>query len=302
MWGWRVVVLNSDVDLKLLNGNLHVVKPDGSVSLPIEDIDVIVVESFRGVVSYQLLREIAARGIVLIVTDRSFMPSGVYMPFAQSANTSELIFKQMEITAPFKKRIWQMIVSQKIKNQSQVLKLLNKPNSDVLCKISKDVKSGDSTNREALAAKIYFKSLMAGFKRFGDDAVNAALNYGYAIIRSAVARSLSATGLICALGVGHKGMTNPFNLADDFVEAFRPFVDILVFSDPPAESNLSSEYKQYLIKVLKMNCVIHNREYTVSTASWEVAQSYARAIRSRNYSLLRLPSLHSFSFREGEVA
>ncbi|MEM2272061.1 MAG: type II CRISPR-associated endonuclease Cas1 [Archaeoglobaceae archaeon] len=301
MWGWRVLILNSDADLKLLNGNLHVFKSDGSVSLPIEDIDFIVVESFKGVVSYQLLRELAKRGIALLVTDRSFMPSGVFIPFVQSTNTSDLIFRQIEQKVPFKKRIWQRIIRQKILNQSFVLEYLGKPNADVLKKVHSEVKSGDSTKREAFAAKIYFQSISKDFRRFENDSINAALNYGYAIIRSTLARSLSATGLVCAIGVGHKSRTNPFNLADDFLEVFRPFVDLLVFSLPPKENQLSTEYKRYLIRVLKMECMIGSRVYTVSTASWEIAQSYARAIKNNSYVLLNLPLLNSFSFREEEL-
>lgn len=301
MWGWRNLLITSDTNIRLLNGNLHVVKNDGSISFPIEDVDVIIIESINGSISFPLLRKLANKGISLLICDNSFMPSGIFLPYFQSSNLSSLIFNQMELSLPFKKRIWKKIVQQKIINASQTLKLLNKNNYKMLRDIASEVKSGDTTNREAYAAKIYFRSLHAEFRRVEKSSINHALNYGYAIIRSAVARSLASTGLVCALGVGHKSKTNPFNLADDFVEVFRPFVDLLVFSNPPEGKELDTEYKKHLIKVLKMECLISNKVYTVSTASWEIAQSYARAVRAKNPSLLNLPYLDSFSIRQGDL-
>lgn len=111
-----------------------------------------------------------------------------------------------------------MLVKQKITNQAKCLAYLNKDGSRELHAIASEVKSGDSTNREGFAARVYFNSYMPSTTRQEDNTVNAALNYGYSIMRGSVARSLAAYGFIPAVGVHHCNELNPFNLADDFME------------------------------------------------------------------------------------
>lgn len=300
MWGWRIFVVTSDVSLVLLNGNLCAKRSDGRISLPLDDLDVVILESGYGSITVPLLRKLAEKGILLVVTDHKSLPAGIYLPAFQSTNLVDLVYKQAALSLPFKKRIWQKIIKQKIVNCAKVLELLGKEGSDVLLNMAKEVKSGDSTKREAYSAKIYFNFLSDGFSRNQENPINSALDYGYALVRATVARALSATGLLCAFGIAHKSKTNPFNLADDFVEVFRPFVDLMVFSNPPNDE-LTTDYKRYLLKIFKMECLIENKVFTVSTASWFMAQSYARAIQKNNYKLLELPLLDSLSFREVEV-
>ncbi|MEM5879563.1 MAG: type II CRISPR-associated endonuclease Cas1 [Candidatus Aenigmatarchaeota archaeon] len=298
MWGWRVILINSESNLKLLHGNLHIIRADGQISFPIEDIDMVLVEAPFGVVTFPLLRKLAEKGIPLLITDNTFLPSGIFLPYFSQQSVPNLLFQQLELKIPFKKRVWQRIVQQKILNQAKTLDLLGKESKSLL-EIALNVRSGDSTNREAVAAKVYFKSLLESSSRKADSLINSALNYGYSIVRSAVARSLAASGLVCALGLGHKSRTNPFNLADDFVEVFRPFVDLMIFKEPPCEE-LSPNYKKYLIKVLKMECAILGKIYSISTACWEIAHSYAKAVLKEDHRLVNLPSLFDFSFRDYE--
>lgn len=296
MWGWRTVVVNNDVRLRLLNGNLHLEGPGEALSLPIDDIDMVIVESRGGTISIPLLRELSDRGVGVIIVDGSMMPCGIFIPYHSSTNLAGLLFHQLELKLPFKKQVWQKIIKQKIINQAMVLKNLGKNEHHALCEIASEVKSGDSTNREAYAAKLYFQALHPGFARNQENAVNGALNYGYAIIRSTLARAFSATGLNCALGIFHSSKTNPFNLVEDFIEVFRPFMDLLVFKNPP-DQDLSPDLKKYLVSILKLECMMLNKTFSVSTAIWRVAQSYAQAVKRRDSSLVELPFLVDINFR-----
>jgi len=297
--GWRTLVVRSDARLSVLHGNVHLVHTDGRVSLPIDDIDCVLIESPQGAVSIPLLKELSSKGIALLVVDDKHKPCGIYLPYAQNKRLPAVLRAQISLSEPFKKRVWQQIVRQKILNSSACLEILGLPGAEELRNIARDVKSGDTTNREAYAARMYFNSLLPGFQRRKGEALSSALDYGYAIVRTAVARSLAVAGLQCALGLGHASSTNQFNLADDFVEVFRPFVDALVFSKPPGES-LDVSYRQYLIGVLKLECLINGNVHSVSTAATAVAQSYVRAVMSRSFKKLVFPELIGLEFRTYE--
>lgn len=301
MPGWRTLIVTSEARLVVRSGNLHLEREDKQLTLPIEDIDTVIIESPRGNVTVSVLSELAQRGVALLVVDSKHTPCGVLLPYSQNPRIPSLLKAQIELTEPFKKRVWQRIVRQKILNAATCLDVLGKEGSEKLRDIAASVKSGDSTGREAYAAREYFKLIEPGFRRRSDSAISSALDYGYAIVRAVVARSLASAGLQCALGVGHQGAANPFNLADDFVEVFRPCVDLMVFNRPPEDdATLSTEYRSYLVSILRLECSIHGNTYTVSTAAQEVAESYARAILARDYRRLVLPELTGAETRRYE--
>lgn len=299
MAGWRSLIVRSDARLSIRYGNLHLERADGQLTLPLEDLDVVLLESPRGTVSHTVLSELARRGIVLIVVDEKYTPCGVLLSYGQNARGPNLLASQIGLTEPFKKRVWQQIVRRKIENCARCLQLLNRPGTEKLLAIAREVKSGDSSGREAYAAREYFRSLDPSLRRRSDSPVTAALDYGYAVVRAMMARSLASAGLQCSLGLGHKSATNPFNLADDFVEVFRPFVDLMVFSNPPNDA-LSGEYRSYLVSTVRLECSIQGNTYTVSTAAIEVAESFARAVLARDYKKIVLPRVSSLELRSYE--
>lgn len=299
MGGWRTLAVSSEAEISIRLGNLHIQNDDASITLPLEDLDTLLFESPRGRVSLSVLAAAAQAGIATIVVDEKHLPCGVLIPYGQNSREPLLVQMQVEVTEPFKKRVWQLIVQQKIRNSAACLDLLGCKGGSALRRIARTVASGDSTGREAYAARIYFQHLQPGFKRRGDSSLSAALNYGYAVLRAALARSLAAAGFCCALGVGHRSKTNNFNLADDMIEAYRPFVDLLVFSHPPS-GELDTEYRAHLLGVLHMECEMENGTYSIATAADETAASYARAVSSRDYRLLSLPVLTTISRRAYE--
>jgi CRISPR-associated protein Cas1 len=221
------------------------------------------------------------------------MPCGVWTPFNQHSRFTQTANSQKEWDIVFKNRVWQKIIKQKIYNQAAVLKKYSFENYEMLNGIYNRVQSGDKTNCEAFAAKIYWESVFKNFQRSWEtDIRNSALNYGYAVIRGAVARSLSASGFIMCFGVHHSNDLNAFNLADDIMEVFRPFVDAIVvdmFKDNCAYEELLKEHKQQLMSVLSAGCLFNSKNSNILTAVNQTAETFMNASKELDVALLTLP-------------
>jgi CRISPR-associated protein Cas1 len=219
------------------------------------------------------------------------------LPFHRHHRQAELAVLQVTISAPLKKRLWQNIVQAKIGNQATVLTGVGQ-NATVLLAMMRLVGSGDPDNTEARAARAYWPKLFSEFVR--DDSTdkrNALLNYGYAVVRSAVARALVAAGLLPAFGVNHASVTNAFNLADDLVEPFRPFVDRLVWrlSDQGRDKRGQTclRERQALASIPTEETRLGGETMTLLVAAERAAESLVRAMECNNAAMLQLPSLES---------
>lgn len=250
---WRSVLISHPAKLSLSQGQL-VLQQTEKVTLPLEDIAIIVLEHPQIILTHQLLSACATQNVSLISTDPSFLPNGIFLPFQPHSRALKQLKRQLNLSKVRQKQIWQEIIQQKILNQSQVLLQQNlQPQANQLQKLAQKVKSGDKTHIEAYAAQIYFKALFGKpFKRRSDDLINAQLNFGYSIIRSAIARQLVAYGFIPALGIGHHNELNAFNLADDLIEPYRPIVDaqVVLLNTQAEENTLSTADKAQLISLL----------------------------------------------------
>ena len=180
------------------------------------------------------------------------MPNALLLSLESNTTQSETLRLQIEATEPFKKNIWKQIIESKIKNQAALLDKLGK-NGNILKPYYCNVKSGDSDNREGIAAKIYWNEL------FGNNFIrthegiepNNLLNYGYTILRAAVTRSIMGSGLLPAIGIFHKNKYNAFPLADDIMEPYRPFVDELVYTlYSKGGKELTKDIKAEILKIL----------------------------------------------------
>ncbi|GAB4276091.1 MAG: type II CRISPR-associated endonuclease Cas1 [Coriobacteriia bacterium] len=290
MPGWRSIVIGTGARLSVRHAQLHVVTDAGETSVPLEDLDSVMLESYRITASCAVLAEMAQRGIAVFVCDRKHMPCGVLLSFNRHHRSAEIVQAQFSTTLPFRKRCWQAIVRQKIRNQAACLDILGRDGGENLRHIASSVVSGDSTGREAYAARCYFAAIDPAFRRHSDRPLSSALDYGYAVVRALLARYLAVQGLVLSEGVGHANRLNRFNLADDFLEPFRPMVDTVVFSEPPGDE-LTPTYRARLAGVVHHECEMDDGTYTLSTAAEAVAESYARACQHRDYRLLRLPIL-----------
>ena len=291
---WRNVIIANPARLSLKQNQL-VIRQDEEVSIPLEDISVIVVETPQALISSRLMDELARASIPLITCDPGHLPSGLFLPFQQHSRFLKVLKSQLEQTMPFRKNCWRLIVRQKILNQARCLDILGKPGGDELRAIAADVKSGDATNRESAAASLYFNIYMPSATRREDNTVNAALNYGYAIMRGAAARSLTAYGFLCAVGVHHKNELNSFNLADDFMEVLRPVVDLWVGQNIAEGEDFSMKHRSSLVSLLNNDVVLDSARQSVLRAIDIMCASFSTATSDNDFDKLRLPELAELS-------
>ncbi len=201
-------------------------------TFPLEDIGFIVLESLQLSVTTACLNALAEENIAVVVCNAAHMPSAMLQPFSGNTLAQRHTEAQLRASDALKGRLWRQTVKAKISNQAECLKRLGLPDQHLRV-LAESVKAGDSGNAEAVAARYYFQQLagMEAFSRSRDGIPpNPALNYGYAVLRAAVARALTGSGLLCVAGIHHSNQYNPFGLADDIMEPFRPFVDEMVFS------------------------------------------------------------------------
>ncbi|REH40025.1 CRISPR-associated protein Cas1 [Paraperlucidibaca baekdonensis] len=250
---WRSVVISKPAALSLGHEALCIAQSGQKAQVPLEDIAVLVLESQQITLTGQLLSALADAQIVLITLGKSFLPNGCLLPFLPHSRALKVLRAQMALSEPAAKRLHQEIIRQKLANQAGLLaRVKEHSGSEFLHRLSKAVRSGDPDNLEAQGAQAYFKVLHgADFTRQQTNWLNAASNYGYAVFRAAIARALVAYGCLPALGVFHRSEQNSFNLADDVIEPFRPFVDQCVINMPrPSDDILTTAQKTQLIGLL----------------------------------------------------
>ncbi len=251
----QTLMFTSPVSLSLKDHQIVITFKDNkdSVTRPIEDIGFVVIENPQVSISVPLLNELADNNVSVIFCDKKQMPRTMLMTLEGNTTQQESYKYQMEASAPLKKNVWKQLVECKIRNQALLLNSLGK-NGDALKPYYMNVKSGDTDNREGAAAREYWSRIFYdGFKREREgESPNNLLNYGYTILRAAVARALIGSGLYPAFGVFHRNRYNAFPLADDVMEPYRPFVDEIVYHlyYDGAVSELDSQSKGKLLRVL----------------------------------------------------
>lgn len=229
--------------------------PEMQKSVPIEDIGFVILEHQQTNITLPLLNALSDNNVAVIFCGNDFMPNAMLMNLDSNKTQGESYRAQIEASDPLKKGLWKQIVEAKIRNQAALLNKLGK-DGDKLKPYYMNVKSGDSDNREGIAAKIYWNELFgANFIRSREGVEpNNMLNYGYTLLRAAVARSLMGSGLFPAFGIFHRNRYNAFPLADDIMEPYRPYVDEIVFDlYANGERELTKEVKTRLLRLLFMD-------------------------------------------------
>ena len=291
---WRVLLIQHRCHLSKKNDQLICKKDEGSVSIPIEDITIIILETLQATVTSSLLSTLQEMNVVLITCDQKHMPNGLLTPLLPHSRVSEVAILQQSWSSPFKKRCWQKIIKVKIENQARSLEMIGAKSVSSLRAMSKKVSSGDPKNIEAQAAREYWQNLMGkGFIRGKVDFKNNALNYGYMIMRAVVTRSLVGYGLIPCFGLHHANKLNAFNLVDDILEVFRPQIDqevikiIREFGEGLID--LSKEVRQKLSLIPTLQIFINDEIQTMTNAADIAAYSLVKASREKEASHLKLP-------------
>lgn len=254
----RVVEISAEpLHLSVKNEQLVLSRPQTHElvgSVPCEDVGVLLTDQAQATYSHYALMKLAEHGAVVLICGKDHLPCAMLAPLSTNSQVVPRIDAQIEASLPFKKRLWKVVVCAKIRAQAS--NLAEECDRRHLLALVRRVKSGDSSNVEAHAAKFYWSKWLeadVGFHRDsqGGDSLNVMLNYGYAVLRAAVARAIVAAGLLPVLGIHHCDRSNAFCLADDLVEPLRPFVDARVRALHLAgQKTLSREAKQVLLGVL----------------------------------------------------
>lgn len=283
--GWRTVVITKRGKMDLQMGNL-VVRNDKVVRININEIAVLIIEDTAVSLTAALLAELTRKKVKVIFCDEKRLPSSELIPYYGSHDTSLKYRKQAKWAKKFKEEIWTQIVREKIFQQMIFLDSLGKTESELLNQYLEEIEIGDRTNREGHAAKVYFNALYGNdFSRTQDNGINGALNYGYSIILSAVAREIVALGYCTQLGICHDNQFNPYNLACDLMEPFRVLVDRIVFELPLGDFDSSA--KHCMVNVLNQAVLINgNREY-VSKAIRIYVKSVCDSMEEQDLSFLK---------------
>lgn len=292
---WRSVVISQPAKLKRDHFSL-VVEQSQSARVPFEDIAVIVLNHREITLTHPVLSACGEYGIGLFSTGDNHQPNGVFVPFLSHSRATRMLRLQLDIDRPAAKRAWAEIVKAKIANQAACLRLAGKQDADRLDSYARRVRSGDSENIEAQASAFYFPLMFgAGFNRAQEGWINAALDYGYAVLRGAIARGLVAHGLLPSIGLFHRSEQNAFNLADDLIEPFRPLVDLHVFKHRPSVANETAELappdKVALVALLNADMQMPRGVMTVLAAVEQATEALVRLYDGGAESVLELPRL-----------
>lgn len=280
----RTLYFGQAAYLSLRDGQLLVRLPaeEGSRSIPIEDIGVLILDHQQISITHGLMNALETHKCALITCSTSHMPSGLFLPLDAHSLQSERFQTQIEATLPLKKQLWQQTVRMKIQNQARVLEeVYAQPQANMLAWV-KQVRSGDPDNLEARAATYYWANLFPSLPKFTrereESAPNALLNYGYALLRAVVARSLVSVGLLPTLGIHHHNRYNAYCLADDIMEPYRPYVDKFVQEIYEREypESLTKDIKHRLLTIMEQDVVIDGITHPLSIATSLTASSLVR--------------------------
>lgn len=227
---FRTVLISKSSKLQSLQEYLVIYDGVKETKVLIDDISVLLIESNRTLVTVPLLVKLAKKNVAIIFCDEKHNPSATLLGMNNNYATSFNIYQQVNWDGEIKENVWTKIVKLKIQNQLKVLKKLEKENYDILEKYIDEIELNDSTNREGLAAKVYFFSLFGkNFNRNEQNVINEYLNYGYSILLSLFNREIVSSGYLTQLGIFHRGKTNPYNFSSDLMEPFRPIIDYICY-------------------------------------------------------------------------
>lgn len=289
---FRNVYLQNDVHLKIKNEQLLVEETNEKITIPLEDLNSVCIESLRTVISTYTLKKFIDHDVIVYICDEKHLPTGVLIGTNNYSRQLKNIKMQIEMSKPLTKRIWQDIIKVKILNQARCLKELNIKEYQKLEEMIIGITSGDKNNVEAKAASIYFKLIFGkDFNRDLECVQNAALNYGYAIIRGMIARTLVMYGFEPSIGIFHHSQLNNFNLADDFIECFRPVVDLYVLTKVNLKDDkLTSENKKEIFKIINCLVLIDGKKFNIQGAIEYMIKSFSTSMNQKE-NLIKLPEL-----------
>lgn len=261
---WRTVVIANRCKLSYKN-NYLIIRNEENNMIHLSEIGTIIIDSTLVSITTYLLAELVKRKIKVVFCDEKRNPISELVPMYGCHNTSKRVLNQVNWDSNIKDIVWSKIVENKINNQANLLEKHTKVEADMLYGYAKEVKPGDISNREGHAAKVYFNSLFGKeFVRHTGEDINAALDYGYAILASSINKEVASNGCITQLGIKHRNEFNYFNLSYDIIEPFRTLVDNIVADN--IENEFNKDYRYKLINVLNSKLKMEGKSYYFTNA------------------------------------
>lgn len=268
-------------------------KKESVTTIPIEDIGVVVLDHQQITLTQGLLAHLLECNCAVITCDSHHLPIGLQLPLEGNTTQSERFRDQLEASLPLKKQLWQQTIQQKIANQAAVLNQKRGLEVKNMMRWVNEVKSGDTENVEGKAAAFYWKNMFPDVPDFtrGREgcAPNNLLNYGYAILRAIVARSLVASGLLPTLGIHHHNRYNAYCLADDIMEPYRPYVDALVIEITQKmgyPQEITMEHKQQLLTIPALDVTIAEQRSSLMVATAQTTASLYKCFSGESRKIL----------------
>ena len=296
----RTLYFGNPAYLSLKNAQLVVKIPnaegeDTVRTIPIEDIGFVILDNPQITITHGTLGALVENNTAVVTCDSRRMPAGLLLPTEGNTTQSERYRNQIEASIPLRKQIWQQTIQAKIRNQAAALEKRRGKEFGNMLAWADDVRSGDSEHLEARAAVFYWDNLFAAefdtFRRDPDgDMPNSMLNYGYAILRAIIARALVGSGLLPTLGVHHRNRYNAYCLADDIMEPYRPYVDLMVcdiLDDIGMPKEINRDIKARLLTIPTIDVMIDGKRSPLMIAASQttasLARCYAGEIRKVSY-------------------
>jgi len=290
----RTLYFGSPAYLKTKNEQLLIDldEADEPKSVPIEDIGLVILDHQQITITQAVMAKLLQNNTALITCDNTHHPVGLQLCLDGHTLQSQKFKAQINASSPLKKQLWQQTVSKKIENQATLLSIERAENKYLL-NLASSVKSGDSSNHEAKAASYYWKHVFPEFLEFRRERYgpppNNLLNYGYAILRAIVARSLVASGLLPTFGIFHRNQYNAYCLADDVMEPYRPYVDQIVCGIIRGNGKfleMTPSMKKELLQIPAMDVVIDGQKSPLMNAVQRTTASLAKCFEGSSRKIL----------------
>lgn len=297
--GFRTLEISSACEIHIKEGQLEITSENGVALIPIEDLNQIMMHGANIRLSTMDLSILSQNKVSVMTLDEKYLPTAIVLPFEGHTRQSKLMHAQISTYEELYLDLWLQIIRQKISNQSRALSIMGMSGAENVSKYLDNISKENVDITEALAAKDYFAYYHEGLNRRGDDPINSRLNYGYAVVRSSIARSLVAAGFHPTFGIHHDSQLNAFNLADDLIEPYRAIVDIVVHDNIGSNVQLSKNERRAIAHVLHNACMMDGAKVNVMSAIDMMVESLKRIILDKSNEKLMLPVILPVESLEG---
>ncbi|MGM0125643.1 CRISPR-associated endonuclease cas1 [Enterococcus sp. AZ194] len=293
---WRIVHIKESERLQLKLDNLEIHKRGERYLIPLADISMVVIEGNTSVTT-NILAQFTKYNVVLVICDQKYLPTGLLLNYGNYHHSAKRVIEQTNWEIERKQVVWQEIVGQKILNQIEFAeyKNIDEKRLRTMNDLYQQLQPGDISNREGHVPKVYFNSLYGlDFTRESECLANGAMNYGYAIIRAAIARNVVGQGLMTMLGLFHRNEFNSFNLVDDLMEPFRPIMDYWLDQQIlPEYEFLTYEARLTIINFLNQPMIYRSTKSSVDQVMQKYISSFLKAMSNKKNAIHKV-SLSDF--------